>query len=190
MPVGSATAAPPLAELAENVSPTLNLNHDGAPIVFEPRYVRNGRGAPDTVCPPLKAQSGQTGKGDAAPVVCFPAEMSGTQRASTEELSPALSVKHTTAVCFKPSHFTRGKDGAPADVTPPLSADADKGDQDTAASEGYQVRRLTPLEAERSQGFPDGYTAILSDTQRYRALGNSMATNVMRWIFERIIERQ
>ncbi len=35
------------------------------------------------------------------------------------------------AVAFKASHFTRDKDGAPAEVTPPLSADADKGDQDT-----------------------------------------------------------
>jgi hypothetical protein len=35
------------------------------------------------------------------------------------------------AVAFKPSHFTRGKDGKPDEVTPPLSADADKGDQDT-----------------------------------------------------------
>lgn len=34
------------------------------------------------------------------------------------------------AVAFKPSHYTRGKDGKPDEVTPPLSADADKGDQD------------------------------------------------------------
>ncbi len=40
-----------------------------APIAFETRFVRNGRGAPDTVVPPLKAQSGETGKGDAAPCV-------------------------------------------------------------------------------------------------------------------------
>ena len=40
----------------------------------------------------------------------------------------------TSAVCFKPSHFTRGKDGSPSEVTPPLSADADKGDQDTVVA--------------------------------------------------------
>lgn len=38
------------------------------------------------------------------------------------------------AVAFKPSHFTRGKDGAPAEVVSPLSADADKGDQDTVVA--------------------------------------------------------
>lgn len=55
-----------------------------------------------------------------------------------------------------------------------------------------QVRRLTPRECERLQGFPDDYTAIeyrgrpAADAPRYRAIGNSMAVNVMRWIGERI----
>jgi DNA (cytosine-5)-methyltransferase 1 len=51
-----------------------------------------------------------------------------------------------------------------------------------------QVRRLTPLECERLQGFPDDYTDILgaSDSTRYKALGNSMACNVMHYIGQRI----
>jgi DNA (cytosine-5)-methyltransferase 1 len=54
------------------------------------------------------------------------------------------------------------------------------------------VRRLTPREAERLQGFSDGYTLIpyrgklAADGPRYRAIGNSMAVPVMRWIGERI----
>jgi DNA (cytosine-5)-methyltransferase 1 len=54
------------------------------------------------------------------------------------------------------------------------------------------VRRLTPRECERLQGFPDDWTAITyrgkpaADGPRYKALGNSMAVNVMRWIGERI----
>lgn len=50
------------------------------------------------------------------------------------------------------------------------------------------IRRITPLEAERLQGFPDGYTNIpgASDVARYKALGNSMAVPVMRWIGDRI----
>lgn len=57
------------------------------------------------------------------------------------------------------------------------------------------VRRLTPKEAERLQGFPDNYTAIpwrnkpaseCPDGPRYKALGNSMAVPVMRWIGQRI----
>lgn len=51
-----------------------------------------------------------------------------------------------------------------------------------------RVRRLTPKECERLQGFPDDYTNIpnAKDTNRYKALGNSMAVPVMRWIGERI----
>ena len=51
-----------------------------------------------------------------------------------------------------------------------------------------RVRRLTPIECERLQGFPDNYTNIPNapDTGRYKALGNSMAVPVMRWIGERI----
>ena len=44
------------------------------------------------------------------------------------------------------------------------------------------VRRLTPLECERLQGFPDNYTDMLSNSQRYRALGNSMAVPVIQYI--------
>lgn len=60
---------------------------------------------------------------------------------------------------------------------------------------GYTVRRLTPRECERLQGFPDDWTLIpyrgkeadqCPDGPRYKALGNSMAVPVMRWIGERI----
>lgn len=53
-------------------------------------------------------------------------------------------------------------------------------------SYGMSVRRLTPVECERLQGFPDNYTSILSDSDRYKALGNSVTTNVLKWIGERI----
>lgn len=60
---------------------------------------------------------------------------------------------------------------------------------------GMQVRRLTPVECERLQGFPDNHTLIswrgkdaadCPDGPRYKAIGNSMAVPVMRWIGERI----
>ncbi len=59
----------------------------------------------------------------------------------------------------------------------------------------YAVRRLTPVECERLQGFPDNYTQIewkgktkdkCPDAPRYKALGNSMPVPVMKWIGERI----
>ena len=64
--------------------------------------------------------------------------------------------------------------------------------QTTYIADGYVLRRLTPLECERLQGFPDGWTDIeykgkpAPDTLRYKAIGNSMAVPVMRWIGERI----
>lgn len=72
---------------------------------------------------------------------------------------------------------TAGGHGAPACMVP---------------STPYVVRRLTPRECERLQGFPDDWTAIpfrgkpAADGPRYKALGNSMAVNCMEWIGERI----
>ena len=57
---------------------------------------------------------------------------------------------------------------------------------------GFTVRRLTPIECERLQGFPDGHTLVeyrgkpVANGHRYKAIGNSMAVPVMRWIGERI----
>ncbi len=67
--------------------------------------------------------------------------------------------------------------------------------QQTYLHQAMQVRRLTPVECERLQGFPDGYTAIpwrkkpvseCPDGPRYKALGNSWAVPVVRWIGRRI----
>ncbi len=64
-----------------------------------------------------------------------------------------------------------------------------------AVSDGLQVRRLTPTECERLQGFPNNHTQIpwrgkpaadCPDSPRYKAIGNSMAVPVMRWIGRKI----
>lgn len=47
---------------------------------------------------------------------------------------------------------------------------------------GYLVRRLTPIECERLQGFPDDWTAGGSDSARYKAIGNSIARPCVDWI--------
>ena len=49
------------------------------------------------------------------------------------------------------------------------------------------VRRLTPLECERLQGFPDGWTEGLSDSARYQRLGNAVAVPVIEWLGRRIM---
>lgn len=71
----------------------------------------------------------------------------------------------------------------------PVSPVLKKSNNSTPALlQGLKVRRITPLECERLQGFPDYYTNIpgASDTARYQALGNSMAVPVMQWIGKRI----
>jgi len=72
---------------------------------------------------------------------------------------------------------------------------ANMGDNQTAVANQMAVRRLTPIETERLQGFPDDYTNIpwrkkseSPDGPRYKAMGNSMAVPVMKWIGQRIKE--
>jgi site-specific DNA-cytosine methylase len=51
-----------------------------------------------------------------------------------------------------------------------------------------QVRRLTPLECERLQGFPDGWTEEQVDTHRYKQMGNAVAVPVVEWIIQGITD--
>lgn len=99
------------------------------------------------------------------------------------------------AVAFQPRIGRNGR-GYAEDVFPALNG-ADAGatsDMRPCVATAMQVRRLTPRECERLQGFPDDYTAIpyrgkpAADGPRYKALGNSMAVPVMRWIGERIAQ--
>jgi DNA (cytosine-5)-methyltransferase 1 len=49
-----------------------------------------------------------------------------------------------------------------------------------------RVRRLTPTECERLQGFPDGWTESQADTHRYKQMGNAVTVNVIKWIGDRL----
>lgn len=123
-----------------------------AAYAFQTRIARNGRGGMGDLVNALNAQSGGTGKGDAAPCV---------------------AVADTLGV----------------------GSNQTSGFESEVVAASMAVRRLTPEECESLQGFPRGYTRIpwkrkpaedCPDGPRYRALGNSMAVNVMRWIGARI----
>ena len=99
--------------------------------------------------------------------------------------------KNPTAIAF---HATR-RDGGRilGDLSPTVEAQWGTGGGNVPAiTRAMQVRRLTPLECERLQGFPDGWTDVphrgkaAPDGPRYKAIGNSMAVPVMRWIGSRI----
>jgi DNA (cytosine-5)-methyltransferase 1 len=55
---------------------------------------------------------------------------------------------------------------------------------------GSRIRRLTPTECERLQGFPDGWTEGVSDTQRYKTLGNAVTVNVIQAIMTRLLNEK
>lgn len=128
-------------------------------------------------------------------VVAFPANLSGTQHASTENLAPAMGAKNPTAVALA----LRGRDGGATaelgdDAAFALRASSGGGDK-PHVMHAMQVRRLTPTECERLQGFPDNYTAIpwrgkpadqCPDGPRYKSLGNSWAVPNVAWIGRRI----
>ena len=50
------------------------------------------------------------------------------------------------------------------------------------------VRRLTPVECERLQGFPDDWTAGQSDSSRYKQMGNAVAVPVVEWLIQNIVD--
>jgi DNA (cytosine-5)-methyltransferase 1 len=89
----------------------------------------------------------------------------------------------------------RGREGGAQFEGPHDTANiraASGGSSRSYVAQTWAVRRLTPVECERLQGFPDGYTDVpyrgkpAADGPRYKALGNSMARNVMRRIGRRI----
>lgn len=59
--------------------------------------------------------------------------------------------------------------------------------QEESTQSAYRIRRLSPVECERLQGFPDGWTEGVSDTQRYKCLGNAITVNVIRAITGRLL---
>jgi DNA (cytosine-5)-methyltransferase 1 len=112
---------------------------------------------------------------------------------SGDPCHPLAAGAHPPAIA-QPIAFTRcdyGND-AVVDGTPTMRCGSNYSAH-LAIAQSMAVRRLTPVECERLQGFPDNYTEIpwrgkaeTPDGPRYKALGNSMAVPVMRWIGQRI----
>lgn len=125
-------------------------------------------------------------------VLAFPERMSSTQAASTKNLSPAIMSRKPTAIAIAGNTIGRAprNGGNGTGYHQEVSYTLTKTDIHGVAM-GMQVRRLTPVECERLQGFPDNHTLIhwrgknannCPDGPRYKAIGNSMAVPVMRWI--------
>lgn len=73
-------------------------------------------------------------------------------------------------------------------LAPTIPAHArEDGSGQPVISANDQIRRLTPIECERLQSFPDDWTAGVSETQRYKCLGNAVTVNVIQAIIEKIL---
>ena len=154
-----------------------------------------------------------------APVIAFGAQNSAAQGDSVStEVTPTLEKSKTPAVFTNSGHgaykdgvgtlrATGGDNGGGSEnlavaVSDPARTLSARHDSSPCADRGQNflaqasaVRRLTPKECERLQGFGDNYTQIpwrnkpaesCPDGPRYKSMGNSMAVPVMRWIGERI----
>ena len=109
---------------------------------------------------------------------------------------PLAAGAHPPAVAWSimPQNSSKDYKARQVDVAQPLMAGGPVGGNQGGdfIQQAWAVRRLTPRECERLQGFPDGFTSVpyngksAADGPRYKALGNSMAVNVMRWIGQRI----
>jgi len=169
------------AEITQDVSPTLNCNRDGAPICF---HATQDPVHSDSHAFALGATSQQA--------IVF--TQNDAARDASVDIAPTLRsgasggvVNQCVALPINTQIATRGENGDPSFT---FQASHSHG-----VFHAMQVRRLLPEECETLQGFPRDYTRIpwrgktpenCPDDPRYKALGNSMATNVMRHIGDRI----
>jgi len=107
--------------------------------------------------------------------------------------APTLPKCQTLAVAiFKSGQSAAARSIGYSEHLAPTLSSSDEDNRIPKLLQAMQVRRLTPRECERLQGFPDDYTLVqyrnkpAADGPRYKALGNSMAVPVMAWIGKRI----
>ncbi len=123
-------------------------------------------------------------------------DISGPLRCMSNDKSHANDGSHSAIAFAENSRAEIRLEGGDGSISGALSTGGGKPGQGTPTiASNYGVRRLMPSECEKLMGFPVGFTAIpwkgktadqCPDTPRYKALGNSMCTNVIRWIGQRI----
>lgn len=153
----------------DNSAPTLTCNHEA----------------------PIMAYGFKGGQGAKAGGIGFAEEQSPTLTSANSgtNLAPTICIQHASIG----RHDAAGPQGK--GYQEDVAFTQDSRSSADVVQYGMQVRRLTPIECERLQGFPDNHTLIgwrgkdadeCPDGPRYKAIGNSMAVPVMRWIGERI----
>lgn len=137
---------------------------------------------------PLRAQANASHREDSDTYIAFNADRDGLN--SLDDISPTLTHKgdgeqahgsyQKVAIAW---HENKQGNLTPSDIAKALRSGA------SHSYRGVGVRRLTPTECERLQGFPDGWTDGQADSTRYRQLGNAVCVPVIEWIGKRIAVR-
>ena len=161
--------------------------------------------ASNSMNPSVIAPTLDVGKSDGL-AICYPINDKATRHAGKTgkgsgkdgDPSPTLTMgdKHAVA-CFKAGQGAKaGGIGYAEEIAPTLTATDSGSQQSPALLQEMAVRRLTPVECARLQGFPDNHTKIpwrnkpledCPDGPRYKAYGNSKAVPVVRWLGRRIL---
>lgn len=153
---------------------------------------------PAIVAGPLRAKGGANGQGSetltldvvaiSGNIIGRDPKHGGNWFGCNMNVSPTLTGADRHAVAFQSQAGASVSMPICHEFTPTLTTNC----KNMTLFYQYEVRRLMPIECERLQGFPDGYTmvqyrgALAKDTPRYTALGNSMAVPVMAWLGKRI----
>ena len=188
-------------ECSENVSGTLRAQEHGhQPLVYENHGIDSRYTGPHKVVPTMSARYGTGGNNiplveQNAGAICIAGNIVDRQPQNggngfgwQRDISYTLTTSDRHGV-YARQRVDEFKDG---EVFSTQSARQYKDATDLicqqAESYAYLIRRLTPLECERLQGFPDGWTDIpgASDSARYKALGNSVAIPCVEFIMSRI----
>ena len=138
----------------------------------------------------------EDGTGRGTPLIAFQSNAGSQGGDVHENVCPTLRVQKAggggmPAIAFAQNQRDEVREVREVPVAGALAAEPGMKQQSYIAN-GWAVRRLMPIECERLQGFPYGYTDVpyrnkqAADGPRYKALGNSMAVNVMRWLGRRI----
>ena len=189
-------------DVGNDVSPTLRSGGNGgypghavAYSIREDAKANNFSATPLAVTPALQAlrPSVQSHHAQTFVAQSFGWQNSPSQSMTLDNITPTLDGSKTPAVLTQAVDvYNQCIDG---DVTATLTMACGGSNTSGPKIMDRAVRRLTPVECERLQGFPDGYTNIpwrgkpeSPDAPRYKAMGNSMAVPVMRWIGTRIQE--
>jgi len=164
------------------VMPTLNAFDNGdvrtTVIVFHPHYHDGARVQGDTMNT-LTSRMG-TGGNNVSGVATIFSHTQGLNAQPSETVSPTLRAGGSgMAVAYDEFNDSIG------DTHHTLRSGTK---QSTGVIMESNVRRLTPVECERLQGFPDDWTAGQSDSTRYKQMGNAVAVPVVEWIIQGIVD--